>query len=227
MRAEEELRSESLLDAAQRVAGIQLRYARAGTSLARAAMAGADALESLRHYPAGDVVDTAAGTRFYYHAHPSRRHPPDEHGHFHLFVYPGGSPSGPDFFHLAALSLDARGQALRWFTTNRWVTGERWREAPALLEALARFEVRTRGRLAPVADWLTAMVRLFEPQIAALVRRRDAVMARQFARKGREGALEDRRLDVVSESGLSLPQRLHQLSHPESDHPRFKPRRNP
>jgi len=212
VRAEEELRSESRLDAAQRVAGIQLRYARAGTSLARAAMAGADALETLRHYPAGDVVDTAAGTRFYYHAHPSRRHPPDEHGHFHLFVYPGGSPSGPDFCHLAALSLDARGQALRWFTTNRWVTGERWHPASEVLAALDTFTLETRGRMAPVARWLSAMVQLFQPQLAALVRRRDAVLARRIAHQDADAAFEDRRLDVVTECHLSLSARLQQLS---------------
>jgi hypothetical protein len=212
VRPQEELSVERLLDAAQSVAGIQLRYACTGTSLARAAMAGADRLETLRHYPAADVVDGDAGTRCYYHAHPSRRRPALEHGHFHLFVYPGGTPSGPDFFHLAGLSLDARGQPLRWFTTNRWVTGERWRTADEVLDALPRFRLRTRGRMAPVAEWLSAMVRLFEPQLATLVRRRDAVMARRIDRQGRETAFENRRLDVVTECRIGLTERLHQLS---------------
>ena len=212
MRTQEALSPPHGLAAAQQAAGIQLRYAQQGISLARAALGGARVLTPLRHYPARDVSDAAAGTRFYYHAHTSRRVPPDEHGHFHLFVWPGGAASGTDFFHLAGLSLDARGQALRWFTTNRWVTGERWHGAEDIIAALPRFEVRTHGRLAPVADWLSAMVQLFAPQIATLVRRRDAVMARHITRLGREAALEDRRIDVVTECRVSLPQRLRQLS---------------
>jgi hypothetical protein len=212
VRTQEVLSPTCALAAAQRAAGIQLRYAQHGVSLASAAMGGARVLEPLRHYPARDVSDAAAGTRFYYHAHTSRRCPPAEHGHFHLFAWPDGLPSGANFFHVAGLSLDAQGQALRWFTTNRWVTGEHWRPAEDIVAALPCFEVRTHGRLAPVADWLSAMVRLFAPQIATLVRRRDAVMARHVARLGREAALEDRRIDVVTECRASLPQRLRQLS---------------
>lgn len=216
MRAKEELIERTRLDAAQRVAALQLRYARAGTGMASAAMAGARQLEPLRHYPARDVSDPRAGTRFYYHAHDSRRRPALEHGHFHLFVYDRQPPaSGPAFFHLAGLSLDARGQALRWFTTNRWVTGERWRPADEVLRALRQFEVRTTGRLAPVAAWLSAMVRLFEPQIAALVRRRDAVMAPRIARMGDEAAFEDRRLDVVTQCTVSLEQQLRRIARPQ------------
>lgn len=222
MRAQEELSEDRLLAAAARVADLQLRYAGAGVSLATAAMAGAGTLQTLRHYPARDVVDTDAGTRFYYHAHGSRRCPAAEHGHFHLFAYPRGTASGADFLHLAGLSLDARGQPLRWFTTNRWVTGEHWRPADEVLAALARFEVRARGRLAPVADWLGGMVRLFEPQLRALLCRRDAVMARRIARQGADAAFEDRQLDVVTECRISLPQRLYRLSRPGAGSPPYR-----
>ena len=216
MRTQKELSAQRLLAAAQTVASIQLDYARSGTSLARAAMAGASVLEPLRHYPARDVSDAAAQTRFYYHAHPSRRYPEAEHGHFHLFYYPPQSDAavagGTPFFHLAGLSLDAKGQPLRWFTTNRWVTGEHWHAAHAMLPTLAGFEVRTHGRLAPVALWLGAMVRLFEPQIATLIRRRDQLMTRHIAQQGREAAFENRQLDVVSECRIDLSARIRQLS---------------
>ncbi|MCI4440123.1 hypothetical protein [Tibeticola sp.] len=203
---------ERRLAAAETVAALQLHYARAGRGLAEVALAGARTLEPLRHYPARDVVDPARGTRFYYHAHTSHRYPAEEHGHFHLFVYPSGQPSGPDFFHLAGLSLDARGMPLRWFTTNRWVTGERWHSADALLDALPRFAIETRGRLAPLARWLTAMVQLYAPQIRALILRRDARIARKLAQTPGEALFEDRRLDVVSECRVSLPQTLAQIA---------------
>ncbi len=200
-----------LLDAAALVTRIQLRYAQQGISIARAALAGATTHEALRHYPRHDVVDRTAGTRFYYHAHPSQRRPKDEHGHFHLFVYEAKVPAR--FYHLAGLSIDARGQPLRWFTTNRWVTGERWQSATRIERDLPHFRIRSRGRMAPVADWLTGMVRLFSPQLSTLVRRRDAVMTRRFTKRDRETTFEDRCLDVVTECTASLPQRIMQLGH--------------
>ena len=200
--------SEPLLHAAHEALGIPLRYAQAGSSLARAAMAGAERCIELAHYPRQDVIDIAHGTRFYYHAHGSRRSPGNEHGHFHLFAQ-GSQPD--DYTHLAGISLDARGQPIRLFTTNRWVTGETWRQAIEVEQALARFAVQTRGRMAPVARWLTALVHLYTPQLVRLVRRRDAVMARRSARQGWEALCEDRRLDVVTECRISLTQRIQQL----------------
>lgn len=200
--------SEPLLHAAHEALGIPLRYAQAGSSLAFAAMAGAGRCIELAHYPRQDVVDTLHGTRFYYHAHGARRHPGEEHGHFHLF-FQGSQPE--DFTHLAGISLDTQGQPIRLFTVNRWVTGEAWRPAAEVEPALARFAVQTRGRMAPVARWLTAMVRLYSPQLVQLVRRRDAVMARRSAGPGWEALCEDRRLDVVTQSRISLSRRIQQL----------------
>lgn len=200
--------SEPLLHAAHEALGIPLRYAQAGSSLAFAAMAGAGRCIELAHYPRQDVVDTLHGTRFYYHAHGARRHPGKEHGHFHLFVQ-GSQPE--DFTHLAGISLDPQGQPIRLFTVNRWVTGEAWRPVAEVEPALARFAVQTRGRMAPVARWLTAMVRLYSPQLVQLVRRRDAVMARRSVGQGWEALCEDRRLDVVTQSKISLSRRIQQL----------------
>lgn len=200
--------SEPLLHAAHEALGIPLRYAQAGSSLARAAMAGAARCIELVHYPRQDVIDKTHGTRFYYHAHGARRHPDDEHGHFHLFAQ-GIQPG--DYTHLAGISLDPQGQPIRLFTVNRWVTGETWRPAAEVEQALTRFAVQTGGRMAPVARWLTAMVSLYSPQLVRLVRRRDAVMARRSARQGWEALCEDRRLDVVTECRISLSQRIQQL----------------
>lgn len=187
---------------------IPLRYAQAGNSLVHAAMAGGQSCVELQHYPRHDIVDTVHHTRMYYHAHGSRRKPDAEHGHFHLFTH--GQQAG-DYMHLMGISLDAVGQPIRLFTTNRWVTGETWRDAAAVEEALARFEVVTRGRMAPVARWATAMVRLYFPQMVQLVRRRDAVMAQRSVHVDWEMLCEDRRLDVVTQRQISLVQRIQQL----------------
>lgn len=198
----------SLHASAQTALAVPLRYAQAGTSLAHAALAGARHFEVLRHYPERDVVDTAAGTRFYYHAH--RLNDP-EHGHFHLFVH-GHRPG--EFMHLAALSLDVNGQPVRWFTTNRWVTGEHWRPAVQLLPALRRWRVQTGGRLAPVAHWLSAMVALYAQELVQLLRERDLRMAPLFQGRSRaetEAVFEDRSLDVISTCPALLAPKILQL----------------
>lgn len=201
--------ADALMQAAQQVIAVQARYAAAGLGLAQAALGGAARFETLRHYPAGDVVDRANRSQFYYHAHGSRRRPGQEHGHFHLFAR--GAEAG-DFHHLAALSLDARGWPLRWFTTNRWVTGERWVDADTLVAALPGFRPRTHGRLAPLATWLSAMVVLYADTLATLLRRRDAMVARRLQATPAEQLFEDRRLDVITETQVSLPRRLQQLA---------------
>jgi hypothetical protein len=212
VRTEEELSRRRA--AAARVVAVQWRYARRGTSLAQAALGGAREFVALRHYPRDDAIDAASGTQFYYHAHDSRRRPPEEHGHFHLFVRAPRAARGAatGFVHVAALSLDARGLPLRWFTTNRWVTGERFAPADEVIAALPRLRPSARGRLTPVAQWLGAMVELYARPVAALLRRRDAVIARRSAGAPRERVLEDRSLDVVTEHRIDLPADLARLA---------------
>jgi hypothetical protein len=209
------MRDECQIDAAQCVLDIQLSYAQASSNLALAAMAGARQCEALRHYPARDVFDSINATSFFYHAHGCNKFPVSEHGHFHLFFYekkPNEDSSRKNnFSHFVGLSLDEKGLPLRWFTTNRWVTGEQWRPAKDLIELLSTFTVKTSGRLAPVANWINAMVKLFQPQIAQLLYRRDAAMARYIASSGREFSFENRRIDVVTECSASLPARIKQL----------------
>lgn len=190
---------------AQTALAVPLRYAQAGTTLAHAALAGAGTFQTMRHYPQRDVVDAGAGTRFYYHAH---RAGVPEHGHFHLFAH-GRRPD--DFMHLVALSLDQRGQPLRWFTTNRWVTAGRWRPADQVWPALRRYRVRTHGRLAPVAGWLTAMVALFADDLMALLQERDRLLAPSLERREAEAVFEDRSIDVLSECPADLRTRIEQL----------------
>ena len=136
------------------------------------------------HYPPGDVYDRESHSQYYYHAHPQEERT-GEHGHFHTFLRPKGMPKGvrpaklPGFempkdrndrlSHLIGVSMDKHGVPIRLFTTNRWVTGEVWYEAPDVCAMLDRFEIDLAPPSWPVNRWLTAMVRLFRPQIEALI----------------------------------------------------------
>jgi hypothetical protein len=152
------------------------------------------------------VSDAVANTRFYYHAH---RRDEAEHGHFHLFSFRSTEPG--DFVHLAALSLDHQGRATRWFTTNQWVTGEKWAPGEQVMDALVAFRVATRGRLAPVARWLTAMVHLFQPQLLAMVRERDEAIRGHCSKSALADVLANRNIDVLSDTSADLHQRIKQL----------------
>jgi uncharacterized protein DUF6969 len=185
----------------------------------------ADGFEEWRHYPAGEVYDGTTHAQYFYHVHPAARRLPAEHGHFHTFLRAEGMPSGvsplvlpeaavaaaapppqaaplprgrrAEVGHLVAISLDRQGEPIRLFTTNRWVTGETWYRADDVAAMLDRFMLAEADPPSLLDRWLVATMRLFRPQIAALLRQRDAaVMA--WRRRRRAAVLEDPRLEITS-----------------------------
>ena len=160
-----------------------------------------------------------------------------EHGHFHLFLRAEGMPAGvaplvvpelaianapvppqsaplkrgarDEVAHLIAVAIDAGGEPIRLFTTNRWVTGETWYAADDMLHMLERFELRTEAPSALLNRWLTALVRLFRPEIAVLLRQRDKAVQEWQWRWGRRGhVFEDTRLEIASRFDIDLEARL-------------------
>jgi len=203
--------AEQRLGAAQTAVDVPLAYAQRGGHLATAALAGAATFTEMVHYPRRDVVDAKAGTRFYYHAH---RHDGAEHGHFHLFH---AGPGQAGFSHLAALSLNTHGWPTKWFTTNEWVTGETWLPAHQMAPLLQHFSIRCMGRLAPVARWLTAMVHLYGPELQQLLVQRDRQLDQLMRTEPHPSAAhlrQDRRIEVLSEVLVDLPQTIAHLQTP-------------
>ena len=178
--------------------------------------------EAWRHYPDTDVRDVETGFRWYYHCH-DRPGPRGEHGHFHLFAEPATAASErPPLSHLLAIGIDPLGQPLRLFTVNRWVTDEVWIDAEQALRRLARFRIDSTADHPDISRWLSAVLRLFQPQWQRLIRERDAVIARHLA-SGRRTLFEDRRLEVISRCPISLATQIAALqSLPSAD---TKPRR--
>lgn len=171
------------------------------------------------HYPKGDVYDWESHSQYYYHAHPVDLRG-GEHGHFHTFLRPKGMPPEikpadvPDFqppeeengavSHLAAFSMDGAGQVIRIFTTNRWVTGETWYEAKDVIRMLDAFVIDLAPPSWPVNIWLTAMVRLFRPQIENLLIQRDRAVADWIEKHPETNVYEDRNLEVTSMRDISI-----------------------
>jgi hypothetical protein len=114
--------------------------------------------------------------------------------------------------HLVAIAMDAHGRPIRLFTTNRWVTGETWYAADAVAAMLGRFRVELPGPAPLVNRWITAMFRLFRPQMAELLVARDAgIMSWRRRHRGKIHVFEDRRLEVVSSLEIDLEEQLARI----------------
>jgi hypothetical protein len=173
----------------------------------------------LEHYPPNDVFDHDSHSQYYYHAHRK-----GEHGHFHTFLRGPGMPpdvtpvsydgteswpSGDQAIaHLVAISMDAYGRPLSLFTVNRWVTAEAWYPADAVIRMLEDFRIDHAYPSWPVNRWLTAMLRLFRPQIEWLLHRRDETMAARVRRYPSADVFEDRRLQVMSKLPINVDQQI-------------------
>ena len=176
------------------------------------------------HYPDGDVFDHDSHSQYYYHSH---RPEEGEHGHFHLFMRCEGVPSrmrptpfdgtdewptgGDRICHLIALAMEPKGYPTHLFTTNRWVTGEIWYGAEDVTELLDNFEIDHTYPSWATNRWITAMVALYQPQIAQLLLERDQVI-RNWADSHDGDVLEDRDLEVTSKISLDIKHQIKQIN---------------
>jgi len=174
----------------------------------------ADVAEVWQHYPPDDVVNGAAGSRFFYHCHPPAERGTGEHGHFHLFLAKSAMPTSAipmiappattsdepraDVVHIGALAISTDGLPLWWFTTNRWVTDEWLYPAAAVIGQLERFDLRGPDGDPLVNDWLTAMVGLCRDDLADLLTQRDAAL------KAADLTGENRSVEITSSKPISL-----------------------
>jgi len=179
------------------------------------------------HYPKGDAFDRETRSQYYYHAH-SKAERPDEHGHFHTFMRAGGMPDGvapadlpdnpiaPDadggaLAHLIAISMDRAGRPSKLFTTNRWVTGETWYPAEDVVRMLDGFDMETANPSWPANRWLTAMVRLFRPQIERLILARDQAIEAWARDRPGVNVYEDRGLEVAAELEIDVDRQVDRV----------------
>lgn len=173
------------------------------------------------HYPKGDVYDDETKSQYYYHAH---RPETGEHGHFHTFLRAGAMPAdiepapyeGSAFRplgdqaigHLIAISMSKPGEPVGLFTVNRWVTAETFYSAADTLRMVDLFDIDHAYPCLATNRWISAMLRLFRPQIEALLAERDRVIAGHARRYPRRDVYEDRALEVTSSIGIDVDAQL-------------------
>jgi len=201
---------------AQRCVGAFAEVTRSSGSLIQEWLEGRP-MVAFDHYPDQDVVDPRTGYQFYYHAH---RHAGQEHGHLHLFWhatrsgrrrYPRagrGLWSRASPTHLIAISLDARGLPLGFFTVNQWVTDGYWFDAETMSRAIAKFRVSGDALHAQSSLWLTGFVQMYRPLIDSLLVKRDERLSRAA---DPSAAREDHRLEVLSAARIDWVSDLNEL----------------
>jgi len=176
-----------------------------------------------QHYPETDVFDYETASQYYFHAHDDLSEELSrEIGHFHLFLREEALPMDAEavrtigtndscIAHVVAISMDRRGRPLELFTTNGWVTTEDFYEADDLIRALPRFGLDLTEPCLAVNHWLTAAFRFFRPQIEGLIRHRDEVLTPKAAKIGWEAALEDREMEVIGRTPVSIEKQMHEI----------------
>ena len=227
---------EQMMAAAAVIRGCRSELAARNTDLVSEVAAGRPTICDWRHYPDGEVYDPKSHAQYFFHAHARNSRQAPERGHFHTFLRADGMPSGvaplllpelavadapalppqaaplkrgerDEVSHLIAIAVNTRGEPIRLFTTNRWVTGETWYRAADVVQMLDRFVVAEPEPSMVLNRWIGAMIKLFRPQIAGLLRERDeTVMA--WRRRRRTQVFEDSRLEVTSSLEIELDAQL-------------------
>jgi hypothetical protein len=173
------------------------------------------------HFPKGDIYDEEFGSQYYYHAHRAEQ---GEHGHFHTFLraraipqevqpvpYDGDEPWPTGYealSHLIGISMDPRGFPIGLFATNRWVTAEAWYRATDVIDMVARFRIDHANPSWPTNRWISSMMGLFKPQIAALLEHRDAVLEAWTRDHPGVDVYEDRDLEASGWLAISVDDQL-------------------
>jgi hypothetical protein len=209
-----------MAEAGEEIVEIHRVLAKTGDNVVGELLRGQGTFYEWDHYPPGDVYDSETHGQYYYHAHPPDQRFPGEHGHFHTFLRPKGMPSGlrplplpgvepPEgandaLSHLVAVAMDSKGVPIRLFTVNRWVTGETWYRAADVVRMIDHFKIDHARPSWPVNRWVTALVRLFKPQVLELLAVRDRSVAAWAKRHPGEDVYEDRNLEVTSFVDISI-----------------------
>lgn len=212
---------QTMLKAGEEILECRRVLAKAGLNLVGEVLRGQGTFYQYNHYPEGDVYDRDSHSQYYYHAH---RGVDGEHGHFHTFLRYGGLPgdatpirrfdgagmttdhprSDDEPAHLIALSMDAYGWPIGLFTTNRWVTNQTWYSVDDTVRMLDRFLVDHAYPSWPVNRWISAMFRLFRPQIVELLYQRDRTIMDWVDAHPDRDVFEDRELEVTSAARIDV-----------------------
>ncbi len=209
-------RLESMAEAAMEATSCLRALTKTKHNLVGEVLAGHGTFFEWNHYPPGDSHDPESGSQYYYHAHSARERFAGEHGHFHLFVRSDPAPADPQSeappaTHLFGIAMNTAGWPIALFTTNRWVTAEEWRPAEDVVKLLGVFRIEHTKPNWAVNRWITAMPKLFYPQLVRLLEQRDLSVSRHEAAHPDRDVFEDRQLEVCSLTWIDIAKQVEDV----------------
>lgn len=178
--------------------------AKLNTNAVLKVLANVDNIEVDYHYPETGITFSGNKWRVYYHCHESVSTHPDEHGHFHLFTDIGDN----NWAHVTGLSIDAEGQPLQWFLTNRWVTGGTWLTREKLLEQLMGLVLSVDDDM--VGNWLCILLHLYSDTLFELYDKRDEKVEQDLDGRSKKETLNDRNIYSLATGSINLQSILEQ-----------------
>lgn len=126
---------------------------------------------------------------------------------------PNQGTDNDEFSHLVAIAVTGEGEPVRLFTTNRWVTGETWYAAADVIAMLDRFVVDLARPSWALNRWISALFRLFRPQLVELIEARDeAIMSWRRRHRSKVHVFEDRRLEITSAVDIDVADQMRRIA---------------
>ncbi len=212
---------EEMLDAGHQVESMLHSLDKAGFNLVGECLKGQGDFFEYDHYPKHDVYDSDSHSQYYFHTH---RGINGEYGHFHTFLRHQGMPKGirpvPNegkeewpkgndrVSNLICISMNRAGLPIGLFTVNRWVCGDTWYNAEDVISMLDSFSVDHAMPNLAVNKWITAMFRLFKPDMAELIIQRDEKVRMWRDKHPGQDVFEDRNLEVTSSVLINVKQQI-------------------
>jgi len=212
---------EEMLAAGYQVQAAERSLHKADLNLVGECLKGQGEFYEYDHYPNNDVYDADSHSQYYFHTH---RGINGEYGHFHTFLRFAGMPRGvkpvpnegsedwPDkndaVSNLICISMNRDGLPIGLFTVNRWVCGDTWYSAEDVIKMLDNFSIDHAMPNLAVNQWLTAMFKLFKPDIAELILQRDEKVRAWRQQYPGQDVFEDRNLEVTSSTLINVKQQI-------------------
>ena len=107
--------------------------------------------------------------------------------------------------------MDPYGFPLGLFATNRWVTDENWFRAEDADKLLEQFDIDHAVPSWPTNMWLSSFMRLFRPQISALLHHRDEIVSTWARDHADKDVFEDRDLEMTGWLRISVDDQMEQI----------------
>lgn len=178
---------------------------------------GVERLSYYDAYPSETVEDLETGCQYYFHAHEDR---PQEYGHFHTYVMAHAIPEAVQAIepathgehenpnhthcHLVGVSVDTTGQPRELFTINHWSAREAVYSKHDLEQILDAFEIGHAVPSYPVNRWVTALLKLFRPQILEAFSQREEMLEKLDGENPETPSSANEEIDVTSRIAVSV-----------------------